>query len=109
MWLFLSLQELEEDEKLFAQERDDEMGGQEQGAGGEARKEGGELSVVARPTRPIPVHRMQVPPESVGDLLMVWDFLKVCGCTGRYDGTGVVVTPFVYFPSPSYCLRCSGM
>lgn len=107
--MFPFLQELEEDEKLFAQERDDEMGGQEQGAGGEARKEGGESSIVARPTRPIPVHRMQVPPESVGDLLMVWDFLKVCGCTGRYDGTGVVVMPIACFPSPSCCHRCTIM
>lgn len=30
-----------------------------------------------RPDRPAPLHRMQVPAGAVGDLLAVWDFLKV--------------------------------
>lgn len=34
-------------------------------------------AAVRRPQRPVPVHRLQVPPETVGDLLTVWDFLKV--------------------------------
>lgn len=63
-----------EDEILFAKEK-------------EKRKEGGEgrererekTGQVTCKARPIPVHRMQVAPEAVGDLLAVWDFLKVGG------------------------------
>lgn len=62
---WIAHQELAEDELLFALEQKE--GGEREG--GDARR--------ARPTRPVPVHRMQVPPEAVGDLLAVWDFVKV--------------------------------
>ena len=66
-----------EDEKLFSQEA--QNGG---GESGQAPEEAGSLAVTL-PARPVPVHRMQVPPQAVGDLLMVWDFLKVRVRTSR--------------------------
>lgn len=41
------------------------------------RQEGLDNAPPRRPDRLAPVHRMQVPAEAVGDLLAVWDFLKV--------------------------------
>lgn len=59
-------QSLVEDELLHAREEE------------EAQKAAvGVAAVKRRPPRPTPVHRLQVPPETVGDLLIVWDFLKV--------------------------------
>ena len=70
-------QDLVEDEVLHAEEEEFQAAA----AVAAAAAEEGETveAVVPRPQRPVPVHRLQVPAETVGDLLTVWDFLKVRG------------------------------
>ena len=81
--------EKEEKEAKEAKESAEGEGGEEGEAGrGEVERKEKEKGGVEneaerkawsgmRPARPTPLHRMKVPAEAVGDLLAVWDFLKV--------------------------------